>query len=168
MSGGEGRAPAAIAGLLLAVFAGLGLYQARINSAVFDEPVHLAGGLAAVRWDDFRINPEHPPLVKGVAALPLQWLDPWPGDRNPSDRAKREDGSTRSWKQLRSSWKAALDDPNAQWIFAHALLYSVNDRALARLGARSVFEIDPAVPPERDDYLNDTDRLLFWARATSL
>jgi 4-amino-4-deoxy-L-arabinose transferase-like glycosyltransferase len=34
-----------------------------------DEPYHIAAGATYLRWGDFRVNPEHPPLVKLVAGL---------------------------------------------------------------------------------------------------
>lgn len=40
-------------------------------SATVDEPVHLAAGYSYWVTRDFRINPEHPPLAKLLAALPL-------------------------------------------------------------------------------------------------
>jgi hypothetical protein len=45
-------------------------------SATSDEPVHLAAGYSYWKTRDFRMNPEHPPLAKLIAALPLLVLDP--------------------------------------------------------------------------------------------
>src|SRR5215831_14126859 len=45
-------------------------------SATNDEAVHLAAGFSYWKTRDFRLNPEHPPLAKLVAALPLLLLDP--------------------------------------------------------------------------------------------
>jgi len=36
----------------------------RLDGFTYDEPYHLAAGVAYVRAGDFCINPEHPPLVK--------------------------------------------------------------------------------------------------------
>ena len=33
----------------------------------------LPAGYSYLHWDDYRLNPEHPPLVKKLAALPLLW-----------------------------------------------------------------------------------------------
>ena len=51
--------------LALALLAGLG------DSVTFDEGVHIASGLTALGRGDFRLNPEHPPLAKLWAAVPL-------------------------------------------------------------------------------------------------
>jgi len=44
---------------------------ARKLSATWDEPYHLLAGIRYWQAGDFGINPEHPPLAKLVAALPL-------------------------------------------------------------------------------------------------
>jgi len=43
----------------------------RQESYTGDEPLELAAGYSYLKTGDFRINPEHPPLSKIVAALPL-------------------------------------------------------------------------------------------------
>ncbi|HVN93476.1 MAG TPA: glycosyltransferase family 39 protein [Terracidiphilus sp.] len=59
------------AAILLVVFA-LELYlSARLESQTFDEPAHMYAGYSYWLRSDFGINPEHPPLVKLVATLPL-------------------------------------------------------------------------------------------------
>jgi tetratricopeptide (TPR) repeat protein len=53
------------------------------QSPTIDEPVHLLGGYSYLKWGDFRVNPEHPPLAKMWAALPLLWMnirDPRPAN----------------------------------------------------------------------------------------
>jgi hypothetical protein len=45
-------------------------------SATNDEAVHIAAGYSYWQTRDFRLNPEHPPLAKLLAALPLVLLDP--------------------------------------------------------------------------------------------
>ena len=36
----------------------------RLDGFTMDEPYHITAGVSYVRYADFRINPEHPPLVK--------------------------------------------------------------------------------------------------------
>ena len=45
-------------------------------SATSDEPIHLVAGYSYWQTRDFRINPEHPPLAKLIAALPLLIINP--------------------------------------------------------------------------------------------
>ena len=56
---------------------GLFSYQIRLNiyqtSATFDEPLHIAAGYQYWQCGNYALNPEHPPLLKLLAALPLQW-----------------------------------------------------------------------------------------------
>lgn len=60
-----------IAAALLAVFATLLYTSARQESQVFDESDHLYAGYEYWKHGDFGTNPEHPPLVKMLAAIPL-------------------------------------------------------------------------------------------------
>jgi dolichyl-phosphate-mannose--protein O-mannosyl transferase len=45
------------------------------NVLVVDEVAHLGAGYSYLIKRDMRLNPEHPPLVKDLAALPLMFLD---------------------------------------------------------------------------------------------
>ncbi|MBV8630412.1 MAG: glycosyltransferase family 39 protein [Silvibacterium sp.] len=56
---------------LLLVLAAQMFFSARLESQTFDEPAHLYAGYSYWLRSDFGINPEHPPLVKLVASLPL-------------------------------------------------------------------------------------------------
>jgi hypothetical protein len=68
--------PLLILAALAVGFAGLGLYQAWNDSPTFDEPVYVAAGLASLTRHDLRLNPEHPPLAKALAALPALAVHP--------------------------------------------------------------------------------------------
>ena len=57
------------------VFAFLTVSSFLQKSPTADEPVHLFAGYSYLRWSDFRANPEHPPLAKVWAALPLLAFD---------------------------------------------------------------------------------------------
>lgn len=41
------------------------------ESAIMDELAHIPAGYGYDKYLDYRLNPEHPPLVKAIAALPL-------------------------------------------------------------------------------------------------
>lgn len=58
----------AIAWLLLAIF------STRRQSATYDEVAHLPAGYSYLAFHDYRLNMEHPPLVKLVAGWPLRRL----------------------------------------------------------------------------------------------
>ena len=44
------------------------------DSAIFDETAHIPAGYTYMRYLDMRLNPEHPPLIKDLAGLPLQFM----------------------------------------------------------------------------------------------
>ena len=44
------------------------------DSATMDEKAHIPAGYSYLKFKDYRLNPEHPPLAKDLAALPLLFL----------------------------------------------------------------------------------------------
>ncbi len=60
-----------IAAILLAIMAILLVTSVRQQSQTFDESTHLFAGFEYWKHADFGRNPEHPPLVKLLASLPL-------------------------------------------------------------------------------------------------
>jgi hypothetical protein len=58
---------------LLCVFVGQGIFFIRANSQTTDEATHLAAGYSYFTTRDFRLDPEHPPFIKEIQALPL-WV----------------------------------------------------------------------------------------------
>ncbi|HVD78770.1 MAG TPA: glycosyltransferase family 39 protein, partial [Vicinamibacteria bacterium] len=59
----------------VALYAALAITSMRTQSATFDEGSHLPAGYTYLKLGDHRLNPEHPPLVKMLAALPLLFMD---------------------------------------------------------------------------------------------
>ena len=60
-----------IALILLLVFFLQGLVFIRANSQTFDEAYHIAAGYSYLVTGDFRVEPQNPPLIKALQALPL-------------------------------------------------------------------------------------------------
>lgn len=96
-------ADVAIAAAGVAVYVTLAVSSMRQQSATFDEGSHLPAGYTYLKLRDHRLNPEHPPLVKALAALPLLFMDV---TLKPDDEA---------WAQRR------------QWEFGKRFLYRWND-----------------------------------------
>ena len=69
------RRSAGVLAVALALYAGLALSASRTKSSTFDEPIHLPPGYMSLTLGDHRMNPDHPPLVRRLAALPLLLLD---------------------------------------------------------------------------------------------
>jgi 4-amino-4-deoxy-L-arabinose transferase-like glycosyltransferase len=103
--------------LLLATMFLLMLSSSQDDSLTFDEPAHIAAGYTYLKFRDARLNYEHPPGLKMLAAVPLLPLSlHFPLD-------------SPAWQQAN----------NGQWETAYTFLYeSGNDphriAALARLG----------------------------------
>ncbi len=67
---------------LFAVFAFQVVYHAVRTSATVDEPAHILAGYRHLQCGDYGINPEHPPMLKMLATVPLLFkadlaLPPW-------------------------------------------------------------------------------------------
>src|SRR5450755_72886 len=69
---GKGRAlvVAGVVGLLAILVLQLAL-SIRLESITWDEDDHLYSGYMSWKTGDFGLNPEHPPMVKMLAALPI-------------------------------------------------------------------------------------------------
>jgi hypothetical protein len=59
----------------VAAYAALAVSASRTKSSTFDEPIHLPPGYVSLTLGDHRMNPDHPPLVRRLAALPLLFMD---------------------------------------------------------------------------------------------
>ncbi len=80
------------------------------DSLIVDEIPHVGSGYGYVKSFDYRLNPEHPPLAKALAAIPLLFLD-----------LKQEAFQTKFW----------LQDINGQWDFGRFFIFqSGNDAEL--------------------------------------
>ncbi|HSX02618.1 MAG TPA: glycosyltransferase family 39 protein [Candidatus Saccharimonadia bacterium] len=64
-----------IAAALLAAMFGLSLGAMVGESAIVDEVAHIPSGYSYLHYGDYRLNPEHPPLMKDLAGLPLQFMN---------------------------------------------------------------------------------------------
>lgn len=100
-----------VAGALLTLMLGLGLASMVGNSAIVDEIAHIPAGYSYLHYGDYRLNPEHPPLMKDLAALPLQFMNL----KFPKDR---------------SEWTT---DVNGEWQAGWDFLYNMGNNADAIL-----------------------------------
>jgi hypothetical protein len=69
------RAANIIAVILLAIMFLTAVFSMKGDSLTFDELAHISAGYSYLAKQDYRLNPEHPPLVKDIPALPLLFLD---------------------------------------------------------------------------------------------
>jgi hypothetical protein len=114
MRGLERRAGYAALALLLILALEMAPNIAR-KSVTFDEPAHIGAGFSYLVKREFRLNLQHPPLVKEVAAVPLllggvHWPIP-----------------DRDWDDM-----GPLPDPLMQWTIGSQVLYeNDHDRVVA-------------------------------------
>jgi hypothetical protein len=87
----------------VALYAGLAVDSMRRTSATYDEPAHLSAAWTHVRLHDYRLSPDHPPLVQGLAGVPLLFID------------VEMDAADEAWAE------------HAIWRFARRWLYVWND-----------------------------------------
>ena len=93
---------------LLAVMLLLLLGSARGDSLTFDEPPHITAGYAYLRFGDARLNYEHPPLLKMLAAIPLLPLSP----RFPLTSPAWQDANNGQWETARTFLYESGNDPD--------------------------------------------------------
>ncbi|HLA12165.1 MAG TPA: glycosyltransferase family 39 protein [Pyrinomonadaceae bacterium] len=74
----RGHIPQIICGAILILMAANMISLNSKKSITNDEMVHIPAGYHYLKGGDFRQNPEHPPLIKMWAALPLLALNPTP------------------------------------------------------------------------------------------
>lgn len=93
------------AGLLIFMFF-MAVFSMVGDSATMDEVAHLPSGYSYLTQKDMRLNPEHPPLVKDLAALPLLFIK---GINFPSEI---------------DAWREEI---NGQWGFGFYFLYNTGN-----------------------------------------
>ncbi len=83
------------------------LWAARTDAAIDDELAHIPAGYGYVHNLDYRLNPEHPPLIKALALLPVLFLNP-------------------TFPTQIDTWQNQI---NAQWDMGHQFLYASGNDA---------------------------------------
>ena len=64
-----------LAAALLTLMGALAFGSMVGNSAIIDEVAHIPAGYSYLKFSDYRLNPEHPPLIKDISAIPLMFMD---------------------------------------------------------------------------------------------
>lgn len=104
------------AAIIIAAAVALAIASSWNDSLIVDEIPHIGAGYSYLVKQDMRLNPEHPPLAKDLAAIPLLFLN-----------LKQDAFNTRFWQT----------DINGQWEFGRYLIFnSGNDADLIRHFAR--------------------------------
>lgn len=104
-----GLASIIVIGFFALIFSSITISSSLQKSPTYDEPFHLFAGYSYLRWGDFRTYPEHPPLAKLLAALPLLAMnikDPRP---------------------LSPYWDLIPENHDSGWLVAHQFIFLEND-----------------------------------------
>ena len=64
--------------LFLIVTVAISVMGAAEDTMIYDEDAHIPAGYSYLKTFDMRLNPEHPPLIKDLAVLPLLFFNPQP------------------------------------------------------------------------------------------
>jgi hypothetical protein len=97
-----------IAAILLIFVFLICVFSVKDDSLTMDELAHLPAGYSYLTQKDMRLNPEHPPLIKDLAAIPLLFIR---GIKFPSQ--------IDAWKK----------DVNGQWGFGNYFLFKTGNPA---------------------------------------
>ncbi len=84
-----------IAALLLFWMFVISVVVSSQESTTMDEKAHIPSAWSYVKYGDMRLNPEHPPLLKDLAGLPLLFLEPEPVF--PLDSWQWQEGVNEQW-----------------------------------------------------------------------
>ncbi len=114
--------------VLLAAFALQAITSMVRKCPTSDENVHLSAGYTHLVTGDFRLNPEDPPLVKSLAALPLLATDINGGFDHISWQLEKE----------KYRGETAKEFENKKWIYGWWFLYRWNDAKTLIFWARMV------------------------------
>lgn len=145
----------------MVIYLVLALQGAWQNSATADELVHLASGWTALHWQDYRLNPEHPPLAKLIAALPLSsWM--------PEEERSAPEDAAKAWSRVESLWESAASSGAAQWYLAHEMSFPIRDSWLSTLGLESAAQVPPHIISPPSAWAWTLRPQLFRARAAML
>jgi hypothetical protein len=150
--------------LFCCVFALLVIRFASVSSSTYDETTHLTSGYSYWKWDDYRMNPEHPPLVKKLAALPLLTKTAQPNsvDLQPGDEENRP--MTTTERSMRRFWALGVQSIDQQWHFAHGFLYGPKAETQQRLRVMHHYHLPTTAELKPSDFINDGQDFLFWGR----
>lgn len=108
----------ALALICIASFS-LMLWASRTDSAIDDELAHIPAGYGYVHNLDYRLNPEHPPLIKALAMAPVLFLDPF-------------------YPTQTAAWQTKV---NGQWDMGYQFLYNSGNDATAIIRTARIMPI---------------------------
>ena len=101
--------------LLIILMLALATISQKQESAIMDEVAHTPAGYSYLTQKDMRLNPEHPPLLKDLSAIPALFMNNLPAGRQGIN-----------FPEDLKSWTSEV---NSQWDFGFKFLYESNNNA---------------------------------------
>jgi len=164
---------------LVLLLTGLGILRSgiatRLDGFTMDEAYHIASGVSYVRYGDFRLNPEHPPLVKlwvgsviavtGFHLDPLRRFSDKPDERTFTERMVFRKNDPDS---VQRRVRAAMFAFNGLLLISLALALERVFDARVALGALLFLVIDPTVAAHWPVVMTDLPVALLSATAVVL
>ena len=166
---------ALIAFLLISLAVLRSAIATRLDSFTIDEAYHIAAGVSYIKYHDFRINPEHPPLIKIVVGNVMQatgfHLDPLhkfndkPGERQFTQLAVFRQNDPDS---VQRRARVAMYFLNGLLLLALAFALERTFNAAVALGTLLFLVIDPTVAAHLPVVMTDLPVSLLSATAVVL
>lgn len=161
------------------VLVGLGILRSavttRLDGFTIDEAYHIAAGVSYVRYHDFRINPEHPPLVKlwvgsiisatGFQLGPLRQFSDKPDERSFTEGAVFRENDPAS---VQRRARVAMFVLNSLLLISLAFALRRIFDARVALGTLMFLVIDPTVAAHWPVVMTDLPVALLSATAILL
>jgi hypothetical protein len=146
----RGAAAWLVCAAALLSFLALAMGNVVSTSPTTDEGYHLAAGYAYLAGNHYWLSPDHPPLLKKLAALPLLAMKPW-GFDGPGD-ARQAHGKLQQALQSR-------DDAMADWEVQHHFFWGLRDRWFGKPTAEGL---------PREAFVNPAEAMFTRARMAIL
>jgi hypothetical protein len=96
--------------IILAFVAVVSVLNAANDSLIYDEDAHIPAGYSYLTQHDMRLNPEHPPMLKDLAAAPLLLINPKLDITQ--DFWTKEDADTGQWNAGKSFLFGSGNNPD--------------------------------------------------------
>lgn len=161
--------------LIIACGVSRSLWATALDGFTFDEAYHIAAGASYLRFHDFRVNPEHPPLVKLIAgsAAPPSILHLSPPPHLEGKDQEREYAETAVY--INSNAKQIQRRARIAMCTFHSILFLILALLLRRLlspaialGTLGILLLDPTVAAHVPVVMTDLPLALFGTISVAL
>jgi len=147
----------------------------RLDGFTIDEPYHIAAGVSYVRYADFRINPEQPPLVKlwvgafiAPAGFRLESIRPFADKADEREFTEHDVYSSNDFNAVQRRARVAMWVLNGLLLFLLAIALRRSFGSGVALGTLLILAIDPTVAAHLPVVMTDLPVSLLAASTVAL